>query len=116
MAIEERAGSGLWGEYPAEQWSDAIVAAMKAGGIDHLFFTSGSEIGFYQEAIAKAAALGRLAPRLVTMMHEGVALNAAMGSAMVTGKPAATAAHVDVGLLNKGAALHTAWKGSYPVL
>ncbi|MSP96552.1 MAG: thiamine pyrophosphate-requiring protein [Betaproteobacteria bacterium] len=118
MAIEESAAAAgrRWGEYPAEQWSDAIVAAMKAGGIDHLFFVSGSEIGFYQEAISKAAALGRLAPRLVTMMHEGVALNAAMGSAMVTGKPAATAAHVDVGLLNKGAALHTAWKGSYPVL
>ncbi len=118
MLMEERAAANdkRWGEYPAEAWSDAIVAAMKAGGIDHLFFVSGSEIGFYQEAIAKAAQLGRLAPRLVTMMHEGVALNAAMGSAMVTGKPAATAAHVDLGLLNKGAGLHTAWKGSYPVL
>jgi acetolactate synthase-1/2/3 large subunit len=118
MAIEQGAVAAgrRWGEYPAEEWSDAIVAAMKAGGIDHLYFVSGSEIGFYQEAIAKAAALGRLAPRLITMMHEGVALNAAMGSAMVTGKPSATAAHVDVGLLNKGAALHTAWKGSYPVL
>jgi acetolactate synthase-1/2/3 large subunit len=117
MALVEGSAAGrAWSEFPAEHWSDAIVAAMKAGGIDNLFFTSGSEIGFYQEAIAKAAALGRLAPRLVTMMHEGVALNAAMGNAMVTGKPSATAAHVDVGLLNKGAALHTAWKGSYPVL
>ena len=118
MGLDKKAdaASRLWHEYPAEQWSDAIVAAMKTGGIDHLFFTSGSEIGFYQESIAKAEALGRLAPRLVTMMHEGVALNAATGSAMVSGKPAATAAHVDVGLLNKGAGLHTAWKGSYPIL
>jgi acetolactate synthase-1/2/3 large subunit len=41
---------------PIENTGDAIVAAMVAGGVDHLFFTSGSEIGFYQEAIAKAQA------------------------------------------------------------
>ncbi len=118
MAIQERV-AGIdkrWAEYPAEEWADAVVASMKLGGIDHLFFVSGSEIGFYQEATAKAQELGRLSPRLITMMHEQTALNAALGVAMVTGRPAATAAHVDVGTFNYGAALHTAWKGSYPVL
>ncbi len=43
-----------WSEHPADEWSDAIVASMKLGGIDHLFFVSGTEIIFYQEAIAKA--------------------------------------------------------------
>jgi acetolactate synthase I/II/III large subunit len=105
-----------WAEYPAEEWSDALVTSMKLGGIDNLFFVSGTELGFYQEAIAKANDLGRPAPRLVTMVHEGVALNAALGSIMVTGKPAATAAHVDLGLQNYGAAIHTAWRGNYPVL
>ena len=37
-------------------------AALKLGGIDYLFFVSGTEIGFYQESIAKAEALGRPAP------------------------------------------------------
>ena len=50
------------------------------------------------------------------MTHEGVALNAALGTAMVTGQPAATAVHVDAGTFHYGAALHTAWRGSYPVL
>ena len=49
-------------------------------------------------------------------VHECVALHAALGNSMVTGKPAATAVHVDVGLLNYGTAIHTAWKGNYPVL
>src|SRR5881275_1861445 len=89
---------------------------MKLGGIDHLFFVSGSEIGFYQEATVKAQALGRPSPRLVTMMHEQTALNAALGVAMVTGQPAATAVHVDVGTFNYGGGLHTAWRGRYPVL
>ena len=35
---------------------------------------------------------------------------------MISGQPAATAVHVDVGTLNYGAALHTAWRGAYPVL
>lgn len=105
-----------WGEYPADEWSDAVVGAMKLGGIDHLYFVSGSEIAFWQESIARAGARGWPAPRLVSMVHEGVALNAALGDAMVSGRPTATAAHVDVGTFNYGAGLHTAWRGSYPVL
>src|SRR5213079_1763823 len=117
VAIQERVGiDKRWGEYAAEEWSDAVVAAMKLGGIDNLFFVSGSEIGFYQEATVKAQQLGRPSPRLVTMMHEQTALNAALGVAMVTGQPAATAVHVDVGTFNYGGGLHTAWRGRYPVL
>ena len=92
------------------------MASMKLGGVDHLFFVSGSEIAFYQESAAKAREREWPAPRLVTMTHEGAALNAAIGSAMVSGQPAATAVHVDVGTLNYGAGIHTAWRGGYPVL
>lgn len=105
-----------WTETGAEEWSDAIVAAMKLGGVDNLFFVSGSELTFYQEAIAKAHAKGRPAPRLVTMTHEHVALNAAIGNAMVRNQPAATAVHVDVGTLHYGAGIHTAWRSGTPVL
>ena len=113
---QERGTEAWWTETDAEEWSDAIVAAMKLGGVDNLFFVSGSELSFYQEAIAKAYAKGRPAPHLVTMTHEHVALNAALGNAMVRNQPAATAVHVDVGTLHYGAAIHTAWRGGYPVL
>src|SRR4051812_30795826 len=106
----------FWKEYRADEWSDALVAAMKLGGIDNLFFVSGSESAFLQEACAKAAALGTPAPKLITMIHETVALNAALGASMVTNKPTATSAHVDVGTLHYGGAIHTAWRGGYPVL
>jgi acetolactate synthase I/II/III large subunit len=95
---------------------EAIVAALSHGGVDHLFFCSGTELGFYQEAIAKAQALGRPAPRLITMTHEYACLNAALGYAAVSGKPAVTTAHVDVGTQHHGAALHTAWRSGLPVL
>lgn len=105
-----------WRELPADDCGDAIIAAMAQAGVEYVFFTSGSEIGFYQEATAKAHALGRPAPRLVTVNHEHVGLNAALGYAAVSGRPAATAVHVDVGTLHAGGAIHTAMHGRLPVL
>lgn len=105
-----------WARCDADETTDVLVAAMALGGVDHLFFTSGSDILVFQEAIAKAQALGNPAPDIVTTMHETIALNAAVGNAMVTGKPAATAVHVDVGTLNYGCALHNAFAAGAPVL
>src|SRR5450759_5693461 len=105
-----------WVNVPADEASDAIIAAMVLGGVDHLFFTSGSEIAFYQEAIAKAKAHGLPAPRLITVTHEHASLNAALGYTAVSGKIAATAAHVDVGTQHYGGAVHTALHSGLPVL
>src|SRR5687768_113474 len=105
-----------WKEYDAEEWSNALVASMNLGGVEHIFFVSGAEIAFYQESVAKAQVRGWPAPKLITVPHEGVALNAALGCTMISGQPSVTAAHVDVGTLNYGAALHSAWRGGYPVL
>jgi acetolactate synthase-1/2/3 large subunit len=105
-----------WQQLAPGDTSDAILAAMTAAGIDHLFFTSGAEIVFFQEAVAKARAQGRPAPRLITMTHEHASLNAALGYAAVSGRAAATVAHVDAGTLNYGAAIHTAWRSGLPVL
>ncbi len=114
--VETLGSDASWAQYPAEEWSDALLAAMKLGGVEHLYFVSGTEMSFFQEASAKAQALGRPAPKLMTMMHESVSLMAALGETMVSGRPAATAVHVDVGTLHYGAGLHAAWKGGYPVL
>ena len=109
--------SADWVDTPMETTGDAIVASLAAGGIDHLFFTSGSEIGFYQEAIAKAQAQGHnKLVRLVTVPLEHVSLNAALGFAAVSGRPAAVAAHVDCGTLHWGGAIHTAWRSGLPVI
>ena len=118
MAIQDRplVGDARWSEYPAEEYSDAVVQALKLGGVDNLFFVSGSEMVYFQESIAKGSHRGWPVPRLVTMTHEAVALHAALGATMVSGQPNATAAHVDVGTINWGAALHNAWRGPYPVM
>jgi acetolactate synthase-1/2/3 large subunit len=85
---------------------------VKLGGIDHIFFVSGTELGYYQ-----ADGQGRCGLAAQTrLLHESAALHAAIGAAMVSGKPSAAAVHVDVGTLHYGAAIHAAWRGNYPVL
>ena len=91
--------SAAWCELTDADTSDAIVAALAHGGVEVVFFTSASEMVFVQEAIAKARAFGRPAPRLVTVTHEHANLCAALGYAAVSGKPVATAVHVDAGTL-----------------
>ena len=93
-----------------------MIAAMAEAGVEYIFFTSGSEIGFYQEAVAKAHANGRPAPKLITVTHEHASLNAALGYAAVSGKPAVTAAHVDCGTQHYGGAVHTAFHSGLPVV
>lgn len=115
-ASTEAAGRDDWMRCAADDVGDVLVAAMALGGVDQLFFTSGSDILIFQEAYAKAKARGGPTPELVTVLHEAVALNAALGYSMVSGRPSATAVHVDVGLQNFGCALHTAYMGEYPVL
>ena len=105
-----------WAEHPVSDFGEAVVTAMGAAGIDHIFFTSGSELCFYQEAVAKARTMGRSAPKLVTITHEHVGLNAALGYAAVSGRPAVTAVHVDAGTLHQGGAIHTAYRSGLPVL
>ena len=105
-----------WVEIPVADNGEAIVAAMTEAGVEFVFFTSGSEIGFYQEAIAKAEAQGRKAPKLITVTHEHSNLNAALGCAAISGKPVATAAHVDCGTQHFGGAVHSAWHAGLPVL
>jgi acetolactate synthase-1/2/3 large subunit len=116
VETQRQATANFWNEYGADEWTDAVVASMKLGGIDHMFFVSGTELAYYQEAVVKAGAKHWPAPKLVTMIHESAALHAAIGAAMVSGKPSAACAHVDVGTLHYGAAIHTAWRANAPVL
>jgi acetolactate synthase-1/2/3 large subunit len=111
-----RNDSRAWVEVPAEDNGDAMIAAMAEAGVEYIFFTSGSEIGFYQEATAKAHSQGRRAPKLITVTHEHASLNAALGYAAVSGKPAVTAAHVDCGTQHYGGAVHTALHSGLPVM
>lgn len=93
-----------------------ILTTAARSGVDRLWFVSGSELTSLQEGNARSLALGEPTPRLMTCTHEHVALSAALGEVMVTGRPSMTAGHADLGLLHQGGAIHNAMWGSAPVL
>ena len=94
-----------------ETVSDAFVEHLNAHGVDCIFINPGSDVAPIQESIAKFDAQGRRAPRLILCPHESVAMAAAHGYFMVTGRPQVVLVHADVGTLNLGANLHNAQRG-----
>jgi acetolactate synthase-1/2/3 large subunit len=116
MSDSREPRAAAWTDSGAETIGEAVIAGVTAGGVDHLFFVSGSEIAFLQEGIARAHAEGRPAPRLISVPHEHPALCAALGYAAVSGRPVMTAVHVDAGTLHHGGALSTAAHAGLPVV
>ncbi len=108
----ENATVDIRGAEPAQ----AILAVAKLAGVEHLWFVSGNDLVSFQEAAARAKESGLPSPKIMQMVHEHVAISIAMGEAMIRRAPGAVAAHVDVGLLHMGGALHNAMVGQYPLL
>ncbi|MGI8616535.1 MAG: thiamine pyrophosphate-dependent enzyme [Actinomycetota bacterium] len=108
----EHEALGIGGAEPAQ----AILAVAKLAGVEHLWFVSGNDLVSFQEAAARAKEFGLPSPKIMQMVHEHVAISIAMGEAMIRRAPGAVAAHVDVGLLHMGGALHNAMVGQYPLL
>ncbi|RXG50480.1 hypothetical protein VDGE_09113 [Verticillium dahliae] len=83
--------------------ASAILHALQAAGVTHLFVNLGSDHPAFLTAFAMKAY-----PRVkvVTSPNEMNALSAASGYAMVTGKPAAVLVHVECGTQALAGAVH----------
>jgi len=97
--------------FAAENVSDAFIELLNTFGVDYIFINPGSDSAPVLESIARFKAAGRPAPHLVLCLHESVAMAAAHGYFMITGRPQVVFVHVDVGTLNIGANLHNAQRG-----
>ncbi|MBX6750932.1 MAG: thiamine pyrophosphate-requiring protein [Micromonosporaceae bacterium] len=96
--------------------AELLLRTLAAHGINRLWFCSGSELVPIQEAAVRLRERGAPTPEIAPVTHEHVAIAAAMGESMISGRPAAVVAHADLGPLNFGAELHTALRGGYPLL
>ncbi|MBI4494944.1 MAG: thiamine pyrophosphate-requiring protein [Chloroflexi bacterium] len=105
-----------WVEVVADEVGEVLMQAWAINGVEHLFFCGGSDIMWYQESAVKLRSLGRPTPRIVLLLHEYVNLSAACGYSMVARRPTLTAAHVELGMMNYGGAIHNAYRGGYPVM
>ncbi|MEQ8393524.1 MAG: thiamine pyrophosphate-requiring protein [Thalassospira sp.] len=78
----------------------AVLARMKAIGIDYIFANSGTDFPPIIEGLAEAAAKDIDLPHALIMPHENAAMGMAHGYYLATGKTQAVMAHTNVGLAN----------------
>ena len=78
----------------------ALLARMKAVGIDYIFANSGTDFPPVIEGLAEAAARGIDLPEAIVIPHEGAAMGMAHGYFLATGRAQAVMAHTNVGLAN----------------
>jgi acetolactate synthase-1/2/3 large subunit len=78
----------------------ALMARLKAVGVDYVFANSGTDFPPIIEGLAEAAATGMPLPEALTIPHEHAAMGMAHGYYLATGRPQAVLAHTDVRLAN----------------
>jgi len=115
-SVLERKGDTMGKTLPVEYGAEAFIELLNANQVDYIFINPGSDTYPIQEAIAKFKVQGRRTPEVVLSLHETMAMAAAHGYFMVTGRPQVVLVHVDVGLQNVGGALHNAQRGHIGVI
>ena len=78
----------------------AILARLKAVGVDWIFANSGTDFPPIIEGLAEAAARNIALPRAVVIPHEHAAMGMAHGYYLLSGRAQAVMAHTNVGLAN----------------
>ena len=78
----------------------ALLARLKAVGVDYIFANSGTDFPPIIEGLAEAEAKGVALPQAFVMPHEGAAMGMAHGYYLATGRAQAVMAHTNVGLAN----------------
>ncbi len=96
--------------------AEVFVEMLNRQGVEYIFMNPGTDTVPIQEALAKFQTLGKKAPKVVLCLHEFVAMSAAHGHFMVSGKPQAVLVHVGVGTQQLSGALHNAHRSRVAVL
>jgi len=78
----------------------AILARLKAVGVDYIFANSGTDFPPIIEGLAEAAAKDIPLPKAIVIPHESAAMGMAHGYFLATGRAQAVMAHTNVGLAN----------------
>jgi acetolactate synthase-1/2/3 large subunit len=78
----------------------ALLARLKAVGVDYIFANSGTDFPPIIEGLAEAAAKSIALPQAIVIPHENAAMGMAYGYYLATGRAQAVMAHTNVGLAN----------------
>lgn len=94
----------------------ALLARLKAVGVDYIFANSGTDFPPIIEGLSAAAAKGVALPTALVMPHESAAMGMAHGYFLATGRSQAVMAHTNVGLANCATGAINAAVENVPVL
>jgi acetolactate synthase I/II/III large subunit len=95
---------------------EALLDALLAAGVEHVFSSPGSEWAPVWEAVARRARDGDASPAYRDLWHETVAVGMATGYGLVARRPAAVLLHAGAGLLQGASAIHGALLAGAPML
>ena len=96
--------------------ADAFLEVINRYGVEHIFFNPGIDNAPLLEAISRYSASDKPAPKSVLCLDESVAMHAAHGNYMATGKTQVVLVHSELGTMQIGGALHNAQWGKVPVI
>ena len=94
--------------------AEALLRALRANGVEHVFANAGSDFAPVIEALAGADS--DAIPEMVAVAHEAVAVAMAHGFWLATGRMQAAMVHVNVGLANAVMGLINAHSDDVPVM
>ncbi|MBN1189107.1 MAG: thiamine pyrophosphate-requiring protein [Dehalococcoidales bacterium] len=90
---------------------EAFLELLNDQGVEYIFLNPGTDTYPLQESISKFQSMGKRTPGVILCLHESVAMAAAHGYFMVSGRPQVVFVHTDLGLQQVGGALHNAQRG-----
>jgi acetolactate synthase-1/2/3 large subunit len=94
----------------------ALIEVMNNNGVEFVFFNPGIDNVPVLETLAAYQAQGKKSPKSILCLDEFVAMTAAHGNWMASGKPQVVSVHSELGTLQIGGALHNAQWGRVPVV
>lgn len=94
----------------------ALIEVMNEYRVPFVFFNPGIDNVPLLETLAAYQAESKTAPRSILCLDEFVAMTAAHGAFMASGKPQVVSVHSELGVLQIGGALHNAQWGRVPVV
>jgi acetolactate synthase-1/2/3 large subunit len=94
----------------------AMIEVMNASGVEQVFFNPGIDNVPFLETLSGCRARGEPAPRGILCLDEFVAMTAAHGNYMASGRPQVVSVHSELGTLQLGGSLHNAQWGRVPVV
>ena len=94
----------------------ALIDVMNRHSVEFVFFNPGIDNVPVLETLAAYQSQGKKSPKSILCLDEFVAMTAAHGSWMASGKPQVVSVHSELGTLQIGGALHNAQWGRVPVV